>query len=54
MYCANKDNQILYVTFNQDHGYFCVGKRDGYVVYETSPFQERIRRSTYCFIKLVY
>jgi len=39
------DDQMLYVTFNQDSSCFAIGTEKGFKIYNSYPFKDNFERS---------
>jgi len=50
MFCKNKENKLLYVSFNQDASYFIIGTQNGFSIYNTLTLQLVRQRSTPYFL----
>lgn len=42
---SKKQDEILYLSFNQDQGCFSAGTQTGFRVYNTKPFKDQFVRS---------
>ena len=40
-----KDNSMLYISFNQDNSFFSIGTEQGFVIYKSYPLSEPYKRN---------
>jgi len=46
------EDQMLFVTFNQDSSCFAVGTEKGFKIFNSFPFKDSFERSKFYFLKL--